>query len=57
MYHFYGFDPDDYDALCKMRETLHNKTRAMTFDEQRDFAERMRLLLERGILMEGEMRE
>lgn len=49
---FYVIDSDDFAALSAMRERLHNKQDRMTFDEQRDFAERMRLLLERAVRTE-----
>lgn len=35
-----------FERLSKMRVKLHNAERSMSFDEQRDFAEQMRLLLE-----------
>jgi hypothetical protein len=43
-----AFDPHDFNLLSKLRENLHNAQKSMTFDEQRDFAERLRLLLERS---------
>jgi hypothetical protein len=43
-----AFLKEDFERLQDMRLTLHNKERHMTFDEQRDFAERLRLVLERA---------
>jgi hypothetical protein len=48
------FDPDDYNLLIAHQRLLHNKEKAMTFDEQRDYAERLRLLLLRA--MQGEIK-
>jgi hypothetical protein len=47
-----AMEVEDFEQLRKMRLKLHNAQRSMTFDEQRDFAERMRLLLERAELIE-----
>jgi hypothetical protein len=42
------FDTQTYHALCDMQRKLHNREWSMTFDEQRDFAESMRILLARA---------
>lgn len=44
-----AFEVVDFDQIHEMRVWLHNKQQSMTFDEQRDFAERLSLLLERGV--------
>jgi hypothetical protein len=44
-----AFDPEDFELLSQLRQKLHNAQRSMTFDEQRDYAERFRLLLERAV--------
>jgi Leu/Phe-tRNA-protein transferase len=42
------FSAQDYHALCDMQRKLHNREWSMSFDEQRDFAESMRILLARA---------
>jgi hypothetical protein len=44
-----AFDADDFHQLSELQRTLINKERAMTFDEQRDFAESLRVLLDRAV--------
>jgi hypothetical protein len=46
------FDSDDFDSLRAHQQWLINKERSMTFDEQRDFAQRLGLLLDRAVQME-----
>lgn len=46
---FVAFDADIFRQILDMQWRLHNRGNAMTFDEQRDFAERLRLLLEEGV--------
>lgn len=41
-----------FERLSKMRVKLHNAERSMSFDEQRDFAEQMRLLLEHCVCID-----
>jgi hypothetical protein len=41
-----GFLPEAFKRLVDLQRAIHAKERAMTFDEQRDFAERLRLALE-----------
>jgi hypothetical protein len=43
-----AFIPEDFKQLQDIRLRLHNAMRAITFDEQRDLAETLRLLLERA---------
>jgi len=43
-----AFEVEVFQRLQNMRLRLHNKERSMTFDEQRDFAEQLRLLLEQA---------
>lgn len=49
-----AFDLDDFELISQHRRYLHNKQQSMSFDEQRDYAERFRLLLERGVELELE---
>jgi hypothetical protein len=48
------FSAQDYHALCDMQRKLHNREWSMSFDEQRDFAESMRILLARAVPVEHE---
>ena len=53
---YVAFDAVVFQLVCDMQRRLHNRPNAMTFDEQRDFAERLRLLLEQGVpLDEGDL--
>ena len=42
----YVMDDNTYWTLQRLQYRLHNLTRPMTFDEQRDFAETWRLVME-----------
>ena len=46
VYTVYMMDADTYWKLFHLQRRLHNAQRAMTFDEQRDFAETWRLAME-----------
>ena len=43
------FDQHDFLLIEDMQQQLHNMERSMTLDDQRDFAERWRLLMARHI--------
>lgn len=48
-----ALDPHDYHQLVELQRQLHNRQNAMSLNEQRDVAERLRLLLAKAEPVEG----